>query len=178
MRDGNLPSLPCIAHSLQLAVTEGVMSQRCIADIIASGRNIIGHFKHSPLAYSRLQSIQKQLGQPIKRLQQDVPTRWNSEIYMLQSLLEQKCALCAYGADNDLPVAPFEELTQQISSSTASTADVIPSIRALTRLLEKTAETDHGVKTPKGTLLEAVQKRFCDIESERLHSIATILGPR
>jgi len=44
-------------------------------------------------------------------------------------------------------LAPFEELTQQISSSTASAADVIPSIRSLTRLLEKTAETDHGVKS-------------------------------
>ncbi|XP_023805814.1 zinc finger BED domain-containing protein 4-like [Oryzias latipes] len=196
MRDAHLPSLPCMAHSLQLAVTEGVMSQRSIADIIASGRRIVGHFKHSPLAYSQLQSIQKQLGQPIKRLQQDVPTRWNSTVYMLQSLLEQKRALCAYVADYDLPssmftssqwklaenmislLAPFEELTQQISSSTASAADVIPSIRALTRLLEKTAETDHGVKTSKATLLEAVQKTFRDIECERLYSIATILDPR
>lgn len=57
-----------------------------------------------------------------------------------------------------LLLAPFEELTQQISSSTASAGDVIPSIRALTHLLEKTAETDHGVKTSKATLLEAVQK--------------------
>ncbi|KAB5526077.1 hypothetical protein PHYPO_G00147550 [Pangasianodon hypophthalmus] len=195
MRYANLPSLPCMADSLQLAVAEGVMSQRSIADLIASGRRIVGHFKHSLLAYSRLQSIQKQLGQPIKRLQQDVPTRWKSTVYMLQSLLEQKRALCAYGADYDLPsmftgsqwklvenmislLVPFEELTQQISSSTASAADVIPSIRALTRLLEKTAETDHGVKTLKATLLEAVQKRFRDIESERLYSIATILDPR
>lgn len=90
MRDANLPSLPCMAHSLQLAVVNGVMSQCSISDIIASGRRIIGHFKHSPLAYSPLQSIQKQLGQPIKRLQQDIPTRWNSTLYMLQSLLEQK----------------------------------------------------------------------------------------
>lgn len=98
MRDTNLPSLPCMAHSLKLAVAEGIMSQRSIADIIASGRRI-GHFKYSPLAYSRLQSIQKQLGQPIKRLQQNIPTRWNSTLYMLQSLLEQKRA---YGA-NYLP---------------------------------------------------------------------------
>lgn len=195
MKDADLPSLPCMAHTLQLVVAEGVLSQRSISDITAAGRRIVGHFKHSPLAYSRLQSIQQQLGQPTKRLQQDVSTRWNSTLYMLQSLLEQKRALSAYAADYDLPstfsvnqwklienmislLAPFEELTQQISSSTASTADVIPSIRALTRLLEKTAETDQGVKTSKATLLEAVQKRFSDIESERLYAVATILDPR
>ncbi|XP_032358832.1 zinc finger BED domain-containing protein 4 [Etheostoma spectabile] len=195
MRDADLPSLTCMAHTLQLAVADGVLSQRSIADIIACGRRIVGHFKHSQLAYSRLQNIQKQLGQPIKRLQQDVPTRWNSTVNMLQSLMEQKRALCAYGADYDLPsmftgsqwklvenmislLAPFEELTHQISSSTASVADVIPSIRALTRLLEKTAETDHGVKTSKATLLEAVQNRFSDIQSKRLYTIATVLDPR
>ncbi|KAL7392215.1 hypothetical protein ABVT39_021301 [Epinephelus coioides] len=103
MRDADLPSLPCMAHTLQLAVSEGVLSQRSFSDVIASGRRIVSHFKHSQLAYSRLQSIQKQLGQPIKRLQQDVPTRWNSTLYMLQSLLEQRRALSAYGADYDLP---------------------------------------------------------------------------
>ncbi|XP_035984217.1 zinc finger BED domain-containing protein 4-like [Fundulus heteroclitus] len=195
MRDADLPSLPCMAHTLQLAVADGVLSQRSIADIIAYGRRIVGHFKHSQLAYSRLQNIQKQLGQPIKRLQQDVPTRWNSTVNMLQSLMEQKRALGAYGADYDLPsmftgsqwklvenmislLAPFEELTHQISSSTASAADVIPSIRALTRLLEKAAETDHGVKTSKAALLEAVQNRFSDIQSKRLYTIATVLDPR
>ena len=83
---------------------------------------------------------------------------------MLQSLFEQKLARAAYAAEHKLPctftirqwklienmisiLAPFEELTQQISSSTASAADVILCIRALTRLLEKTVESDHGVKT-------------------------------
>lgn len=194
MKDEDLPSLPCMVHTLQLAVSEGVLSQRSFTDVIASGRRMVGHFKHSQLAYSRLQSIQKQLGQPITRLQQDVPTRWNSTLHMLQSLLEQRGALSAYGASYDLPgmftdsqwklvenmislLTPFEELTQQISSSTASAADVIPSIRALTRLLEKTA-TDDDVKTAKATLLEAVQKRFRDIEAERLYTIATVLDPR
>ena len=195
MKDAGVPSLPCMAHTLQLVVNKGVLSQRSISDITAAGRRIVGHFKHSPLAYSRLQSIQQQLGQPTKRLQQDVATRWNSTLYMLQSLLEQKRALSAYAADYDLPstlaghqwklienmsslLAPFEELTQQISSSTASAADVIPSIRALTRLLETTAEMDHGGKTSKVTLLEAIQRRFGDIWSQRLYAIATLLDPR
>lgn len=146
-----------MAHTLQLAVNEGLLSQRSVTDIVATGRKIVGHFKHSPLAYSRLQNVQAQLGQPKKRLQQYVPTRWDSTYYMLSSLMEQKHALGAYAADYELPatlssyqwglieniltlIVPFEELTKEISSSTATAADAIPSIVALKRLLKQSAE--------------------------------------
>lgn len=179
-----------MAHTLQL-----VLSRQSILDITASGRRIVGHFKHSPLAYSRLENVQKQLDQPIKKLRQDVSTRWNSTLYMLQGLLEQKLVLAAYAAEHELPctvtihhwklienmisiLVPFEELTQQISSSIVSAADVIPCIRALTRLLEKTVESDHGVKTSKPVLLEAVRRRFADIDTQKLNPIATMLDPR
>lgn len=199
MRDALYPSLPCMAHTLQLAVHEGILAQRTIKDIIAMGRRIVGHFKHSQLSYSKLFAIQKVVNGPDqqpKRLHQDVPTRWNSTVAMLKSLLEQKRALCSYAADyDDLPplftgsqwklvenvitlLEPFEELTNKISKATASAADVIPSVRALIRLLEKTQDTDHGVKTTKDTLLEAVKRRFSTIESEELYTLATILDPR
>lgn len=195
MKDANLPSLPCMAHTLQLAVSEGILSQRTISDILAAARRIVGHFKHSQVAYTRLHELQVQLGQPQKRLQQDIATRWNSSFYMLQSLVEQKRTISAYAAEYELPctltnnqwklaenmmvlLAPFEELTQQISSSNASASDVIPSVKALIRFLEKTEDSDHGVKTSKSTLLEAVKRRFADIESQHLYSIATILDPR
>ncbi|KAE8296696.1 Zinc finger BED domain-containing protein 4 [Larimichthys crocea] len=54
-----VPSLPCMAHTLQLAVNGGALSQRSIADALAVGRRVVGHFKHSPLAYSRFEDIQK-----------------------------------------------------------------------------------------------------------------------
>lgn len=75
----------------------------------------------------------------------DLQTRWNSSYYMLQSLLEQKRALSVYTAERTLPatltahqwelmiktaevLAPFEELTRDVSRETASAADVIPTI--------------------------------------------------
>ncbi|XP_013856587.1 zinc finger BED domain-containing protein 4, partial [Austrofundulus limnaeus] len=114
---------------------------------------------------------------------------------MLQSLLEQRHAIGVYAAEHDLPatltahqwelmdnvltiLAPFEELTKEISSSTATAADVIPAITALKQLLERRANTDHGVGTAKATLLEAVVRRFSTIEHEPLYSLATILDPR
>ena len=70
-------SLVCFAHTLQLVVNEGLLSQRNVSDTIANCRQIVGHFKHSPLAYSRLHDIQLQMQMEPKRLQQDVRTRWN-----------------------------------------------------------------------------------------------------
>lgn len=130
-----------------------------------------------------------------KMLQQDVPTRWNSTFLMMTTLLEQKRALVMYEAYHGLPVslnanqwsliekittllAPFEELTREISSHTATAADVMPSVVALKRFLNKTAETDSGVKTTKSALLEAVNKRFETTFSEQLYYLATILDPR
>ena len=85
----------------------GALSQHSIADALAMGRRVVGHFKHSPLACSHLEDIQKELNMPVKKLQQDVPTRWNSTYYMKQSLVEQKRALSAYAADYELIMNPL-----------------------------------------------------------------------
>lgn len=162
---------------------------------MATGRRIVRHFKHSLLAYSKLHAIQEELDQPTKCLQQDVPTRWNSTFYMLQSLLEQKCALGLYATEYELPAVlstnqwslienvlsihkPFEELTKTISSSSATAAVVIPEITALKRLLGRAADTDRGVGTAKATLLEVVQRRFADIKKNPLYTVATAVDPR
>ncbi|XP_061129317.1 zinc finger BED domain-containing protein 4-like [Syngnathus typhle] len=195
IEDSQLKGIRCMAHTLHLAVNEGVLSQRNVKDILTIGRRIVGHFKHSQLAYSRLQSMQDQLGTQIKRFQQDVRTRWNGTFYMLESLFAQKRVLAAYSADHELPATftshqwvlienilsvldPFEQLTKEISSFDASVADVIPLIAALKRLLSKEVETDHGVKTIKSTLLESVKRRFTESNDDPLHFIATVLDPR
>ena len=188
-------SLPCMAHTLQLAVNGGALSQRNIADALAVGRRVVGHFKHSPLAYSRFEDIQKELGMPVKKLQQDVCTRWNSTYHMMQSLVEQKRALSAYAADYELPATlnatqwgileklknllePFEQLTKDISSAEATAADVIPAVMSLTRLLARVDESDKGVQTAKRSLLEAVCNRFNGVQSEPLYVIATMVDAR
>lgn len=195
MEECGLASLGCVAHTLQLAVNEAVLSQRSIADCVAISRKIVGHFKHSNVATSRLRNLQKQLGMKEARLQQDVATRWNSTFYMLTSLLQQKRALAAYAVDFDLPaflspnqwalienmltiLDPCEQLTKNMSSATATAADVIPSIEALKRLLNKTVATDHGIKTSKSMLLQAVEQRFSHISTESVCFLATVLDPR
>lgn len=85
-------------------------------------------------------------------------------------VLEQRHALGTHAVEHELPatlkahqwglienvltlLAPFKELTKEISSLTATAADVIPAITALKWLLEKRADTDRGVGTTKTTLL-------------------------
>lgn len=98
MEDMGVPSLGCFAHTLQLVVHEGLISQRSVSDALANGRKIVTHFKHSQVAQSRLEDMQKEMqgaeaqATP-RRLIQDVQTRWNSSLYMVQSLLREKRSL-------------------------------------------------------------------------------------
>lgn len=78
-------SLGCFAHTLQLVVNEGLLSLRSVSNAIASCRQTVGHFKHSPLAYSRRHDIQLQMQMQPKRLQKDILTRWISTYYMIES---------------------------------------------------------------------------------------------
>ena len=64
MVDGGYVYLGCFAHTLQLVVNDGILSQQYVQDVLAKCRRIVGHFKHSQLVYSRLKEIQTTLGMP------------------------------------------------------------------------------------------------------------------
>ena len=163
MKDASLPDLGCFAHTLQLVVHDAVLSQRAVIDILAICRKIVGHFKHSSLAYARLREFQQNLNLPQHRLKQDEPTRWNSTLYMLQSITEQKMALAAYLSEYNIAqlssyqldlvnkiistLTPIEEITKFISANAASASAIFPFIRMLEKSLEKQHEShdDRGV---------------------------------
>ena len=86
--------VPCFAHTLQLAVNEGLTIDR-ISRLTAVGRKVVGHFKHSALAYSELKKKQEHLNVEKHQLVQDVSTRWNSTFFMYERLLEQRWAIHA-----------------------------------------------------------------------------------
>ena len=193
MTEANLPSLGCFAHTLQLVVNDGLLSQRVVKDLLAICRSIVGHFKHSSVAYHKLAQIQDNLNLPKHKLKQDVSTRWNSALYMVESILEQKMALAAYAVENNitqltptqleiakrmvLVLTPVEEITQSISKETATLSVVIPNIRALLRTWEK-QDNDQGIRTMKGEMIKSLKSRFAGVEENRLLSVATILDPR
>ena len=75
--------LPCFEHTLQLAR----ITARC--------RKIVGHFRHSHVAQTALETKQGQLCLAPHKPIQEVSTRWNSTYDMLNRLAEQKQAVSA-----------------------------------------------------------------------------------
>lgn len=86
-RDANLPDLSYITYSLWLVVKGGLLLQRAIHAVLATGRNTVSHFKHSPLAYSKVQDVQKQLGQALQILQHVKKYLLFYSIYMFITVL-------------------------------------------------------------------------------------------
>jgi hypothetical protein len=108
-----------MAHTLQLAVRDALQAPKGVENVIAIGRRIVGHFKHSTLAYNRLATFQKVHQLPEHRLLQNEPTRWNSSYYMLVRLKEQRAAFTSYGGQYDIPlptVSQWEVIEKTITA--------------------------------------------------------------
>ena len=53
-------------------------------------QRLVTHFKHSTVATAALADRQKRINMPVKKLLQDVSTRWNSTYYLLDRLVEMR----------------------------------------------------------------------------------------
>jgi len=98
---------------------------------------------------------------------------------MNQSIIKQKMAIAAYGADGSIPVltasqldiavkvinilTPIEEITRNISAEAASISQVIPLVRALAKELEEEVK-DTGICSMKNKMLCSLRSRFDDVE--------------
>jgi hypothetical protein len=74
-------------------------------------------------------------------------------------------------------LAPFEEITRDISGNNASISLVIPAIKALSTFLDRT-DRDTGIKKMKADLLDSIKTRFGNVEENAVFSVATLLDPR
>lgn len=90
----DIPQIPCTAHKLNLIVQQSleltddtgglkIISKKC--------RNLVGFFKRSEVGNRILIEKQNQLGiTQILKVKQDVRTRWNSTLLMLERLVQLK----------------------------------------------------------------------------------------
>lgn len=194
-KDANIGSESCFIHTLQLVVMDSIKSQRAISDLIAVAKRIATHFGHSSLACDKLKKIQEEHGFSVKKVIQDVPTRWNSTFYMLERLQELKRSIIIYCAEqenlgfNSLTsnqwellnsavrlLRPFEEVTKTVSSTESVISDVIPIITSLKGFLSVDSTSYMG--TTRDALLENIDKRFQLIYQNPNYVIATVLDPR
>lgn len=209
-----LNNLDCAVHEIQLVVRQGFQSQKPVCDIIEKCRRLATHFHHSTMAQDELKKIQEQLQLPHLKVLHDSPTQWNSTLHMLKRTEEIKEPLCVYVAKNpSMPqfsnvewvtlsqcikaLEPFEELTQKMSESASTVADVIPLILCLKNALQPTTvesapldldsddenqdDYQKGVEIidyMKETMKADIAKRFAGLEIDNNYRVATYLDPR
>lgn len=144
-----------------MSINEAISSDREFLDVLKKCRTLVGHFKHSVLASEKLRQLQVQMGLSQLKVKQDVTTRWNSSLHMMERLIEIKAHL--FAAITYLPRAPifltslewehwelisdclpllkpFDVMTVELSAEKYPTlSKVIPLIRGLQYTLKNVA---------------------------------------
>ena len=88
-REGEFNHLGCFAHTIQLAVEDG-LKLPVISKALGACRKLVAHINQSVLATQALlkkQSDNQDSNSKALKLIQDVATRWNSSFLMMKRLL-------------------------------------------------------------------------------------------
>lgn len=87
---GSPRHLPCIAHTMNLCVNDAINDKQCesLKELISRCKGIVTFFRRSPSAMDKLKKVLKERREKPLKLIQDVPTRWNSELFMIERLLK------------------------------------------------------------------------------------------
>lgn len=132
LQDVGWKNIGCLAHTFNLLVKDGLKNEE-IRNIIDKVRKIVKHFRKSNISSDKLMKYQENQGNTPLKLILEVPTRWNSILYMLERfiLLEEAVKSTIAVIDKELPVVtasewkivkelvlilkPFEDATKTLS---------------------------------------------------------------
>ena len=79
-----IKNFPCFAHTINLLVQE-ILKADCLVPLIAKCKKIVSFFKSSTIANEKLKAEQE-VEHPYGLIQ-EVPTRWNSALFMMQRII-------------------------------------------------------------------------------------------
>ncbi|XP_065199166.1 zinc finger BED domain-containing protein 4-like [Sycon ciliatum] len=105
----------CAAHRLQTCIRHAITASRPVTKLLASSRQLVGHFSHSAKSTEALNNKQVAMASASKsgtplRVIQDVPTRWNSSFLMLQRLIHLRLPIMAVLEDPKLTKSSHRHL--------------------------------------------------------------------
>ncbi|XP_060665471.1 zinc finger BED domain-containing protein 4-like isoform X1 [Drosophila nasuta] len=196
--------VPCFAHSINLVVDETIKEICSFSSIVDKIKRVVMQFKHSPAMMDQLRKAQTDEGIPegkIKTLIQNVDTRWNSCLDMMESFLglANKVALILLNKSErvkGLPemlnvselticrdlcslLQPFKKATEQISGENYVTVSlVLPLISMLAAKIKALEmETKEG-KRAKEALIRISERRFQALQTNAILVKSTFLDPR
>lgn len=206
---GRSKHLPCFAHVLSHLVPDALASESMakVQKIITKVRNIVVLVKRSVVASDELKRLQirdEKTNSTALKFIRDVPTRWNSTLYMLERFLALEEYVYPVTLCRNLPemltrdeihilknlcclLKPIENVIREISGDAYPTSSlIIPLIHCLRIAIEswepKETEGSESVATIsldfKRKLLAAMNRRFQDQELNLILAISTILDPR
>ena len=162
-----------------------------MVDLLSICRSIVGHFKHSSLAYGKLHQIQERLSLLQHRLNRMNLTMEKFPLYAAiyhktknghWSIWFRNNILLLNQTQLNLAIKvikvlePIEEITKSISEELACISVIIPLIRILTKTFGQNDE-DHGVHRMKAEMLQSTERWFADVKKEELFLLATIMDP-
>ena len=81
-------NLWCADHQIHLIVTDALKAVPAWKELSSKLSKLVGHFNHSPKNSSILRKIALDFKQSRTKLVQNVSTRWNSDLKMLQSIID------------------------------------------------------------------------------------------
>ncbi|KAJ8886939.1 hypothetical protein PR048_013153 [Dryococelus australis] len=185
--------LSCVANTSNLIVNDAInetdpapMLKKCCA--------LVSHFKSSSTAAEKIRNMHRQMGATELKLKQDVSTRWNSCLLMLERLLVVKEPLSA--AISSLPYAPesldgcereiiveclpllklIEIMTAALSGEKYPTISIVlPLVRGVQLSVKRKQHLSTIAQNLKSSLLSGFSKRLGTIETNEIVSKATIL---
>ena len=188
---------PFVAHTLNLCVTDAIKQVSELSALLSTCRSLVTHFKHTTLASEQLKEMQRQMCLPELKLKQDVATRWNSSLIMIERLFALKQPLSAI--ITSLPKAPkfpnasewdiicdcipvlkpAEWMTTELSAQKYTTmSSIIPMIRGLQFTLKNEATTTSCGTDLKNALLDVISRRLGMLDADKSYAKATFLDPR
>ncbi|KAI7790334.1 putative zinc finger BED domain-containing protein 1-like [Triplophysa rosa] len=198
-------SVPCFAHTLQLAINEG-FNVAIVKNVIAASSRLVSHFPYSTVATAALRQKQQEQNMPKHKLIQHCLTRWNSVCDMFERLLEQRWAVCAVLSDRNvtkLADAGTLDLKDEHWEIVEELAPVLKSLKCATTamcsethvsismvypithsLIARHPNTQRGESTRvselKNAVAESLKRRIVAEDAEKVYLplIAAALDPR
>ncbi|KAJ8876313.1 hypothetical protein PR048_020758 [Dryococelus australis] len=175
--------LPCLAHTLQLVVKDGLLNAKLMTNLVALCRRIVSSFKYSPQACKVLKKAQTLVGCKAHRLVKDGRTyviefnpahllRKNQAVSLASSGLK-----FFFTVETNKAHQLFDRATFTVSSSEVCISEVIPIINSILQQLQVPPPAGFGLQGIVKDLLASLKMRCGQVRGIWLYTAATLLDP-